>query len=157
MTGRKEAAVAAGQAPLPEARYLDTEIDVAACYGLMRQLRPHLTSEHEFIERWRRQTTAGYRLLAICLGPTPLALAGYRVQENLVHGRHLYIDDLVTDEALRGSGHGGVLLERLKIEGRALGCDKLVLDSALNNALGHRFYYRQGLLAAALRFTMPLA
>jgi hypothetical protein len=48
-------------------------------------------------------------------------------------------------------------MERLKVEGHALGCTKLVLDAALTNTLGHRFYYRQGLLATALCFNTPLA
>jgi hypothetical protein len=47
-------------------------------------------------------------------------------------------------------------MTRMEEEGRALGCGKLVLDTGLANALGHRFYYRAGLLATALRFTMPL-
>jgi hypothetical protein len=41
-------------------------------------------------------------------------------------------------------------------EGRALGCRKLVLDTALENTLAHRFYYRQGLLAMSLRFNCLL-
>ncbi len=41
-------------------------------------------------------------------------------------------------------------------EGRSLGCKKLVLDTGLDNALAHRLYYRQGLLAQALRFNIPL-
>jgi GNAT superfamily N-acetyltransferase len=141
----------------PDVRYVDTEAEVAACFGLMRQLRPHLESEQEFIERWRRQAAVGYRLLAVWRGPKPVALAGFRVQDNLVHGPHLYVDDLVTDEASRRGGLGGVLMERLKAEGRALGCAKLVLDTPLTNTLGHRFYYRHGLLAAALRFNLALA
>jgi len=141
----------------PEIRHVESESEVAACYGLMRQLRPHLASEQEFVERWRRQTDAGYRLLAIWNGPRPVALAGYRVQDNLVHGPHFYVDDLVTDEALRGSGLGHALMDRLKAEARALGCAKLVLDTPLTNTLGHRFYYREGLLATALRFNIPLA
>lgn len=140
----------------PEIYYVESESEVAACYGLMRQLRPHLASEHEFIERWRRQTDAGYRLLAIWDGPRPVALAGFRVQDNLVHGSHLYVDDLVTYETLRSSGHGHALMERLKREARALGCGKLVLDTPLTNTLGHRFYYREGLLATALRFSISL-
>jgi hypothetical protein len=48
-------------------------------------------------------------------------------------------------------------MERLKAEGRARGCVKLVLDTPLTNTLGHRFYYRHGLLATALRFNMLLA
>jgi ribosomal protein S18 acetylase RimI-like enzyme len=139
-----------------EIRTVDTEAEVVACYDLMRQLRPHLTSPHEFVERWRRQSDAGYRLLAVWQGAKPLALAGYRVQDNLLHGPHFYVDDLVTDANLRSSGHGHALLERLKAEARALGCRKFVLDTPLTNTLGHRFYYREGLLATALRFNGSL-
>jgi GNAT superfamily N-acetyltransferase len=122
----------------------------------MRQLRPHLSSEQELVERWRRQAEAGYRLLAVWHGARPVALAGYRVEDNLMHGAHFYVDDLVTDKALRSSGHGHALMERLKTEARALGCAKLVLDTPLINTLGHRFYYRSGLLATALRFNISL-
>ncbi|WP_417676888.1 GNAT family N-acetyltransferase [Roseibium sp.] len=133
-------------------RYADEESDVIRCFELMRQLRPHLASEREFVDRWHRQREAGYRLIVLWQDHVPVALAGFRVQENLVHGVHLYVDDLVTDETARGSGFGHVLMVRLKEEGRALGLEKLILDTPLTNVLGHRFYYREGLLARALRF-----
>jgi len=132
------------------------ETDIAACYPLMRVLRPQLTSEAEFIERWRRQSEQGYAIVALWRAQRPVALAGFRVQENLVHGRFLYVDDLVTTESERRHGHGARLLDHLKAEGRALGCRKLVLDTALENTLAHRFYYRQGLLAMSLRFNCVL-
>jgi ribosomal protein S18 acetylase RimI-like enzyme len=132
------------------------EAEIAACFALMHALRPHLTSQAEFIERWRRQSEQGYSMLALWRDQRPVALAGFRVQENLVHGRFLYVDDLVTDESERGRGHGARLLDHLKAEGRVRGCRKLVLDTALDNTLGHRFYYRQGLLAMSLRFNCVL-
>lgn len=139
-----------------ELRPIIDEAGVAACFALMRQLRPHLASAAEFIARWRRQTESGYRLLALWKDGRPVSLAGYRVQENLVHGRFLYVDDLVTDEAERGSGYGEQVMERLKAEARTLDCRKLVLDTALDNVRGHRFYYRNGLVAMSLRFSQPL-
>ncbi len=135
------------------------EADIGACYGLMRQLRPHLASADEFIARWRRQSADGYRVLALwseAPDPGPRALAGYRITENLVHGKFLYVDDLIADQNERGRGYGARLLAKLKDEGRALGCKKLVLDTGLDNYLAHRFYFRQGLLAQALRFNIPL-
>jgi GNAT superfamily N-acetyltransferase len=138
-------------------RYADDVDDAARCYELMRQLRPHLASQSEFLERWCRQTEEGYRLLVLSQNDEPVALAGFRVQDNLVHGRHLYVDDLVTDEAARSSGCGRILMDRLKDEGRRLGVGKLILDTPLTNVLGHRFYYREGLLATSLRFAVPLA
>jgi len=122
----------------------------------MRQLRPHLASADEFLQRWQRQTTDGYRLEGLFDGSQAVALAGYRVQENLVHGRFLYVDDLVTDTSLRGKGHGERLMAHLRERARALGCGKLVLDTPLSNALGHRFYFRCGMLASSLRFNLPI-
>lgn len=132
------------------------DASVAACFPLMRQLRPHLASADELVARWRRQAEAGYRLLAMHDDGRLVALAGYRLQDNLVHGVHFYVDDLVTDEGARSAGYGQQLMDRLKAEARAAGCHKLVLDTPLANVLGHRFYYRNGLLARALRFYYAL-
>lgn len=145
------------RAPLPaDLRYVD-ESDLGVCYPLMRQLRPNLASVEDFAERWRRQSEGGYRLFALWAETAPHALAGFRILESFIHGRFLYVDDLVTDDGQRGRGYGASLMDRLKIEGLRLGCAKLVLDTGLDNVLGHRFYYRQGLLAMALRFNIPLA
>ena len=134
------------------------EAEIAACYTLMRQLRPHLSSPEEFIERWRRQAADGYRILALWQNDDaePRALAGYRITENLIHGKFLYVDDLIADQSERSRGYGARLLVKLKEEGRAQGCKKLVLDTGLDNYLAHRFYFRQGLLAQALRFNIVL-
>lgn len=145
---------------LPEAdgiRYVDDEAGVRACFALMQQLRPHLESADELVSRWQRQRAAGYRLLALWQDGRPVALADFRLQDNLVHGVHFYVDDLVTDGALRSGGYGERMMARLKQEAAALGCAKLVLDTPLTNVLGHRFYYRNGLLASALRFYTALA
>jgi GNAT superfamily N-acetyltransferase len=137
-------------------RLVQTEAEVAECYPLMRQLRPKLSSEREFIERWKRQAGNGYRLSALWVRAKPVALAGYRISENLYHGLHLYVDDLVTDGETRGQGHGAALLAHLKAEAKTCGCTRLVLDSGMANSLGHRFYYREGLLAEGLHFNLQL-
>jgi GNAT superfamily N-acetyltransferase len=139
-----------------ELRYVEDDAAAARCFPLMRELRPHLQSAAEFVERWRRQTEAGYRLLVIWRGEVPVALAGWRLQENLVYGRFLYVDDLVATEAERSCGHGARLMKELVAEGRRQGVARLTLDTALSNVLGHRFYYRNGLLATALRFGIAL-
>ena len=133
-------------------RPIEDEAALRACFPVMHQLRPHLADADELVARWRRQIEEGYRLIAVWREGVPVALAGYRVQENLVYGRFLYVDDLVTDANLRSSGLGNVLMDHLKAETQRLGCVRLVLDTPLSNVLGHRFYYRNGLLAGALRF-----
>jgi GNAT superfamily N-acetyltransferase len=144
------------RSPPHEIRAVDTEADLAACFPLMRQLRPHLTCEQEFAARWRRQVGVGYRLVALWVAGAPVALAGFRCQENLVYGVHCYVDDLVTDAAARRAGYGQKMMDWVTAEARALGCTRLVLDTPLTNVLGHRFYFRQGLLARSLRFSLEL-
>ncbi|MHB8254773.1 MAG: GNAT family N-acetyltransferase [Acidiferrobacter sp.] len=138
-------------------RYVDDEGGVRCCYPVMVQLRPHLASADEFVVRWRRQVAEGYRLMALFDKNRPLALAGFRVQENLLHGRYLYVDDIVTDVVLRRGGYGEQLMACLKQEAQTLGCGTLVLDTPLSNSLGHRFYFRNGLLATALRFNTAIS
>jgi GNAT superfamily N-acetyltransferase len=133
-------------------RPADDEAGMRACFPVMQQLRPHLADADEFVARWHRQRDAGYRVAAVWQDGRVVALAGYRLQENLIHGRFLYVDDLVTLDSARGQGHGERLMTFLKAEAARLGCSRLALDTALDNVLGHRFYYRNGLLARALRF-----
>lgn len=135
-------------------RYANDEQSVLACYPLIRQLRPHLDTEAEFLECWRLQHDEGYRILALWQDGVPMAIAGIRVQHNMIHGRFLYVDDLVTDGNSRSRGHGAALMDRLKEEASALGCLRLILDSGLDNVYAHRFYYRNRLVASALHFGM---
>jgi ribosomal protein S18 acetylase RimI-like enzyme len=139
-----------------ELRHAETAAELAACFPVMRELRPHLTDVEAFVARVRRQQEASYRLLAAWRGVEPVGLAGYRVQENLIRGRFCYVDDLVVREDARRGGLGARLLDAVAAEARALGLDRLVLDTALDNFLGQRFYFRYGMLPAALRFAKPL-
>ncbi|MDX2205525.1 MAG: GNAT family N-acetyltransferase [Hyphomicrobiaceae bacterium] len=131
-----------------------TEDRLADYLPLMQQLRPHLASLEDFAQRFRRMSAGGYRLIGFSEDGALVALAGVRVMETLIHGRFLYVDDLVTTQAARRGGVGARVMDDLKAEARALDCAKLVLDTALDNVLAHRFYYRQGLVAAALRFNV---
>lgn len=137
-------------------RHAESEEEIAACFPVMVQLRPHLANAAELVARVGRQREAGYRLLAAWRDGVPVGLAGYRTEENLIRGRFLYVDDLVTTKAERSHGIGARLLDAAAEEGRKLGCAHLVLDTALDNVLGHRFYYRQRMLARALRFSREI-
>lgn len=137
-------------------RHLETPDELRACLPLMRELRPHLQGESDFIERIGRMRDERYRLLAAMHEGQAVALAGYRFQENLIYGRFLYVDDLVVLPASRGSRWGARLLRALDGIARDSGCAQLVLDTGLANALAQRFYFRQGLLTSAIRFSKKL-
>lgn len=136
----------------PALRPLDGPRDLRSAFPLMRELRPHLASEVEFIARVERMGAEGYRLVGAFDDGVLVALAGYRLQENFLYGSFLYVDDLVTSEASRGGQWGARLLRALDRVGRAEGCARLVLDTGLANARAQRFYFREGLYTGALRF-----
>lgn len=144
--------------PTTDCRYdwLSDPHELRACFPLMRVLRPHLSDADDFLRRLQRQAEQGYRLLAARAGDEVLGLAGCRLQENLLHGRFFYVDDLITREDLRSQGIGEQLLAEVRTEASRLGCANLVLDTALGNARGQRFYYRQGLLAIGMHFREEL-
>jgi GNAT superfamily N-acetyltransferase len=103
-----------------------------------------------------RQAESGYQLLAAWLGDKVMGLAGYRIQENLLYGRFVYVDDLVVHHKARSQRLGERLLDAVRDEARPVGCTHLLLDTGLANALAQRFYFRQGLLATGLHFGQPL-
>lgn len=137
-------------------RHIDSDQDYQACFTVMRELRPHLADADAFTAQARRQAGQGYRLLAAWQGNEVKGLAGYRIQENLLYGRFLYVDDLVSALDARSHGLGGQLIDAVREEAQRQGCAHFVLDTALGNSLGQRFYFRQGLLARGMHFCQPL-
>ena len=137
-------------------RLIDGDQDCQACFSVMHELRPHLADAAAFAAQVRRQAVQGYRLLAGWQGDVVQGLAGYRIQENLVYGRFLYVDDLVATAEARRRGLGAALIDAVREEALQQGCANLVLDTGLANALGQRFYFRQGLLAVGMHFRQAL-
>lgn len=142
---------------MPDVRLAETDEDIRRCFPVMQQLRPHLTSADEFLERARRQMRdAGWRLAYTEGDGQVAACAGFRVHEWLVSGRILYVDDLVTDENARSGGHGKTLLDWLKDLARKEGCTQLRLDSGTHRRQAHKFYFREGLTVQAFHFEHDL-
>jgi GNAT superfamily N-acetyltransferase len=118
-------------------------------FEAMRELRPGLVSREDFVEQVdHRQRPSGYRLVASVPDETApaVAVAGFRLGDNLAWGRHLYIDDLSTVPAARQQGHARDLLEWLHIEAEHLGCREVHLDSGvgIDRAAAHRLYLNCG-------------
>lgn len=130
-----------------------TDEDIAACYPVLRQLRPKLDAS-TFVADVRRMQQQGYVLASLRDGEIR-AVAGYRYYELFATGLTLYVDDLVTDAEHRSSGYGERLLDWLKAEATSHGCKFLTLDSGLRRAGAHRFYRRHGLEEIALHFAIP--
>lgn len=132
-------------------RLASSDQEIAACFPVMHQLRPHLTPD-AFLARVRSQEQAGYRLAYLEVDGRPVAVAGFRISESLASGRFLNVDDLVTLDAERSKGHGAQLLQWLLEYARTDGCQGLELDSGVQRKDAHRFYEREGLKIRSYHF-----
>jgi GNAT superfamily N-acetyltransferase len=138
--------------PTIETKDIEQLSDVRVCHAVILQLRPHLSDVESFARQVIRQRDDGYRLSAAWCDGRVVGLIGYRLQENLLYGRFVFVDDLVVDEAFRRHGVGAQLLSVARNYARNTDCQQFVLDTGLHMALAQRFYYRQGLLAHAMGF-----
>jgi GNAT superfamily N-acetyltransferase len=134
----------------------ESDDEILACFPVMRQLRDQLGDPDAFLRRVREQQRSGFRLAALREGGAPVAVAGFRLGENLAWGRFLYVDDLVTLPEARSHGHGAALLDWLADFGRAHGAGELHLDSGKQRIDAHRFYQREGLEATGFHFRRSL-
>lgn len=136
-------------------REITSDEDVRRSYPVMKQLRPHL-DEDEYVRRVREQRAGGYRLAIVEENGVVRAAGGFRIGEQLVQGRHMYVDDLVTDEAERSKGHGRALFDWLVALARANGCVMFELDSGVQRARAHAFYFERGMHISAYHFRMEI-
>jgi GNAT superfamily N-acetyltransferase len=118
--------------------------ETALAARTLLELRPALGSAEALVRQIdERQRPAGYRLAGAFAdgAEEAAAVAGFRVNEFLAWGRHLYVDDLVTAAAHRGHGHADRLFAWLESEARRE-----------DRQDAHRFYFRHGLRIASFHF-----
>jgi len=140
---------------MPDIRVAQTDAEVAACYPVMAQLRPHI-DESLFVAQVRTQQAQGYLLAALHDEGRIRAVAGYRYYHNLVSGHVLYVDDLVTDENQRSKGYGDRLFEWLVLQAKSRGCDTFELDSGVQRHGAHRFYLLHRMDISSYHFRLRL-
>jgi GNAT superfamily N-acetyltransferase len=129
-----------------EVKEVSTEEEVRAVSSVVLQLRTHL-GEGKLVAAVGRMRRGGYRLIAVHddEGGDPVGVAGFRVYEMLAYGKILYVDDLVVSEEARSGGAGKALIGWLEEEARGQGCTGVHLDSGVQRARAHRFYFREGM------------
>lgn len=125
-------------------------------FEVMRELRAGCSAadlERLYAEGHAR---SGYRILALFEAGECRAVAGFRVLTSFAHGRHLYVDDLVTSESWRSHRYGERLEERLRGIASEAGCTQVRLDSGVQRRRAHRFYFRRGYAIESFNFARSL-
>ena len=127
---------------------------LARSESLHRVLRPDLPRDYQAY--LRLMFSEGAQMAVLHEAGAPKAVAVYRIQHTTFSGRRFYVDDLVTVENERGKGYGAALLRWCEDAARSQGCDTFALDSGVQRAAAHRFYFRQGMAIMSFGFAKPL-
>lgn len=135
-------------------RVVDSDADLAAMAPVLLQLRPQYTQETLVARIREQQQAVGYQVACAFIDGRPACVAGFVINEKLAWGRHLYVDDLVTDESLRSTGAGRAMIAWLKDYARSAGCTQLHLDSGMHRTDAHRFYDREGFGRNSIHFAI---
>ncbi len=141
--------------PAIEIRVARTEAEIKACFPILSQLRPHL-SDTEFVQTVQRLSADGYQLSCLYCEGEIQTVAGFRISESFGWGRYLYVDDLVTAESARSSGHGARMFDWLVSYARAERCQQLHLESNVQRFGAHKFYLCKGMRISSHHFQLVL-
>ena len=63
-----------------------TDPEIAACYPVMHELRPHI-SQKSFVKHIREQQSQGYELACLAVDDHPVAVAGFRIGQKAEKSR----------------------------------------------------------------------
>jgi GNAT superfamily N-acetyltransferase len=133
-------------------RELSTAQELETVFPVLKELRTDLDFDR-FMTLYRAARDADrFTVLGYFEDGRAVALMGYRILYDLVHGKHLYVDELVVTEKLRSRGLGSKLLKRAEEIAKREGCDGLRLCTGVDNLPGRRFYEREGWAPRALAF-----
>lgn len=108
-------------------------------FPVMKQLRTHLVEETylNLIEDMKKE---GYKIFALYVDEEVVSVAGVIKLTNLYYGKHVWINDLVTDVNQRSKKYGQTLLSFINKWAKENGCDVVALSSGLQRVEAHKFY-----------------
>ena len=134
----------------PQVRVAREESEVRRCFPAYKELRPHLQSADELVQRWRKQTAEGFQMIYISdpenESAPAIAAAGYRFLNFTAWGHVMYIDDLVALSTHYKKGLGTTLLKYMQNVAVERGCDAVHLDTGYQRHFAHLSYLRNGFI-----------
>ena len=132
---------------------LKSEMELTEVAEVLLQLRPQYTLE-TLINQIRVQRKQGYQIAYVKSDNQVLCVAGFVVGNKLAWGKHVYIDDLATNENCRSEGIGSLMIEWFKSYCKNNGYAQLHLDSGVQKFAAHRFYLNNRFNIASHHFSI---
>lgn len=127
-------------------------------FAIHKQLRPQTLTDLAAYETLLRTMMGENQRVMVAHHGTPpfLGLALFNMHHNTYQNKMLFLEDLVIDEALRGTQVGSAMLQELERFARENGCEQLSLDSGVHRGRAHKFYFTHGYTANSFHFVKEL-
>jgi len=136
--------------------FAKTRSDLEKCFPVIKQLRPHLSLADYLSIYDEAHHKNGYEIVAIEENQKIVAVMGYRILSDYVRGKHVYIDDLVSNELMRSKGLGAELLKYAESVARSMNCKSLRLCTGLENERAIQFYEKNNWKKSAFAYSKKL-
>lgn len=130
-----------------------TDLDLLKVSRILIEFRSNYNQE-DLIAQIKEQQKNGYQLAYVESDNNVLCICGFVVGLKLAWGKHIYVDDLVTDESYRSTGAGKFMIDWLKSHAREIGCGQIHLDTRVQRFPAHKFYLREGFNIASHHFSI---
>ena len=120
-------------------RELLNKDELLKAFPVIKQLRTNLSKETylRLIEDMKKE---GYKLFAFYKYDEIVSVIGVIKLTNLYYGKHIWVNDLVTDVKHRSKGYGEILIAFINKWAKENGCEIVALSSGLQRLEAHRFY-----------------
>ena len=130
------------------------ELDLA--YPLVKELRSALSYEayEDLIYEMRHEE---YKMFGIFEKDQLITYSGFKVQVNLYHQRHIYVDDLVTKKEYQFQGYAKEMLNYIYDYAKVNMCQRVVLSSGFERKDAHHLYEKQGFEKKSFVFVKEIA
>lgn len=136
-----------------EMKIANSELELRKISPVLLQLRPQYSAD-ELVQQIQTQQQQGYKIAYVEEDGNVLCVAGFVMAHKLAWQKHIYIDDLVTNEATRSHGAGKFAIDWFKQHCRENGCQQLHLDSGVQRFGAHKFYLREGFIINSHHFAV---
>ncbi len=133
--------------------FLEKNSDYSAVLKVLLQLRSNYNLD-TLSAQIAKQQLDGYQIAYVKTSNNILAVAGFSIGEKLAWGKHIYIEDLVTNSQHRSSGVGKFFIDWFKAYALKNSCKQIHLDSGVQRFPAHKFYLREGFSIASHHFSI---
>jgi hypothetical protein len=132
-----------------------TEEEIKYCYKIMHQANKDL-SEEDFICTISEQIKNGYKLIYVIDNNEVICVTGFIIAQKLAWGKHLYIDDFVTNKSVKSTDAAKALFDFIKIYAKQQKCTSIHLDSSIKREEAHKFYLNENMKIDSYHFSIDL-